>query len=984
MGVVHRARDVVSGREVALKVLLDPAQRARVERFEREGKITAALRHPGIVRIHSTGAVDGCPYLAYELVEGARTLDEVLPLLERTRRLELVRDVARALGHAHAHGVVHRDVKPSNVLVGRDGRARVADFGLAIDDESALDRLTKTGVMVGTPLTMSPEQFAGKRDQVGPASDVWSLGVLLYLALTNELPFMAPTLLQLGAAITTARPRRPTLLDPTIAKDLEAICMIALQRDPRDRYPDGERLAQDLDRYLRGEPALARRADAPSVEWRRLARALPWVAAPAAGLALFVAALLIVTRLGDPAPATTTTAGAGDARPPTLTLHTPAPGASTPQEKVALRATVRDEVSPAVQVVVACGAERREVLVERGRTLELELPLEIGENLVRVTATDGAGNAVAAEVTVTRTWTGPPFPRSLRPLRQGEFLNPTDGSILVWAPPGEFLMGGVSDSEDELPVHQVELARGVFVGKHEVTWAQFARFCEATGLELPSPVITHMGAFKAGLDHPVFNVTWEEAAAYCRWAGLRLPTEAEWEYAARGTDNRSVPWGADQKVGRLPPANCGRYSSTRSEGDGREPADGHLYTSPVDAFPRGASPFGCLNMAGNVWEWVGDWYTPEYDVARQVDPTGAPTGKEGVARGGSWFYAASLARSTNRRALDPGARRDDVGFRVACSPAGGGPPEATPAPGWSALASATQAPARGYVAMAHDEARAETLWFGGYDGRERRNDTWVHDGRGWRMRDPATRPPGRADHTLVYDPQRRYVLLFGGTDGRAPLGDAWTWDGVDWRASPAGPPARNHHAMVACPDRGVALLFGGQSGTEVLGDTWEWDGTRWTQSLGRGPSPRRGHRLAWDGARRVAVLFGGEGVDTLRDETWLWDGAQWREAPAAEPRPCPRRDHALAFDPVRGAVILFGGHDGRRHLDDTWAWDGARWVELELGPRPPARKTHGLVHEPARGRLVLFGGVQRLRAARDLVSGITSGYLADAWTLDAR
>ncbi|MCO5171355.1 MAG: SUMF1/EgtB/PvdO family nonheme iron enzyme [Planctomycetes bacterium] len=974
MGVVYRARDVVSGREVALKLLLEPEQGPRTERFLREGQLTAALRHPGIVRIHSTGVVDGLPYLAYELVEGARTLDAVLPGLDRRRRVELLRDVARALGHAHAQGIVHRDVKPANVLVGPDGRPRVADFGLALDRRGALERLTRTGMMVGTPLTMAPEQFAGERDRIGPATDVWALGVMLYAALTDELPFDGGTLVELGAAIARGRPRRPTLLDPTISPDLEAVCMVALQRDPRDRYASGDRLADDLDRVLAGEPALARRADAPSVVWRRALRRAPWLAAPAAALVVLAAAALLTRRPAAPA---LPPADAPDRAPPTLTVTSPLPGATTLDERVVIRGAVHDDASPWVDVTVSWPGGERTLRVERGEALELLVPLAPGESVLRLHAVDAAGNAAPAQVVyVTRERRGPPAPPHLRPVGGGEFVNERDGSRLVWVPPAELFMGAVTDKADEQPVHQVALTRGVFVGKHEVTWAQYERFCREAGAALPSPVITHMGVFKAGPDHPVFNVSWEEADAYCRWAGLRLPTEAEWELAARGADGRMVPWGGEADGG-APRANTGRWS-TRLEGkDARDPTDGWPYTSPVGAFPAGASPFGCLDLAGNVWEWVADWHGP-YSGERQVDPTGPPTGTRGVVRGGSWFHAANSARASNRRAVAPDARAHDVGFRVACSPdAAAAPPP--PGAAWTRL-DGPAAPARAYGALAHDEARAETVWFGGHDGRARRDDTWVRDGRGWRARDPAARPPARADHAMAFHAGSGQVLLVGGQDGGPPLDDAWTWDGITWRQVAGGPPARSHHALAGLPDRGVVVLFGGTAGRVSLGDTWEWDGEAWRACLVAGPAPRRAHAMAFDAARRAAVLFGGQGADGLLRDTWAWDGRAWR-AVAADPAPSPRRGHAMAFDPARGAVLLFGGWDGRRHMDDLWAWDGARWALLAAsGPGP--RKAAGLVHEPARRRVLLFGGVQRLRSEVDPLTGIKGPYLGDAWALE--
>ena len=256
---VHRARERDSGREVALKLLhVERAgTAASLTRFYREGELAARLVHPGIVRVHAAGTFRGQPCLVYELIEAARPLSEALPLLTLERRLEVVRDVARALGWAHARGVVHRDVKPENVLVDPQGRARLTDFGLAAAGD--LERLTRSGAVLGTPHYMAPEQLRGSREEVGPRSDVWALGVMLYQALTDQLPLSPQGLAALAAGDGAAGVVPPRRVRPDVPPGLETVCLHALERSPADRYPHATALAEDLERVLAGGAPLARR-----------------------------------------------------------------------------------------------------------------------------------------------------------------------------------------------------------------------------------------------------------------------------------------------------------------------------------------------------------------------------------------------------------------------------------------------------------------------------------------------------------------------------------------------------------------------------------------------------------------------------------------------------------------------------------------------------------------------------------------------------
>lgn len=247
MGEVHLAYDRYTRATVAVKLSTRQGERAS-HRFRREGLIASGFDHPGLVKILASGAHRGRPYLVYALVPGACSLEFVFPHAKPRRRIEILRDVSLALGHVHRCGVVHRDVKPANILLDVAGQVHLCDFGLAYSGD--LPSLLPRTVAVGTPAFMSPEQASGKTPT--PAADVWSVGVLLYEALTDELPFDGDTWRELRNDIILADPYRPREINPDAPPALEVICMKALRSDPRHRYRDGNAMARDLSRYLHG------------------------------------------------------------------------------------------------------------------------------------------------------------------------------------------------------------------------------------------------------------------------------------------------------------------------------------------------------------------------------------------------------------------------------------------------------------------------------------------------------------------------------------------------------------------------------------------------------------------------------------------------------------------------------------------------------------------------------------------------------------
>jgi serine/threonine-protein kinase len=576
MGEVHLARDGRDGRKVALKLLAPDllADAVAVRRFEREASCMARLSHRSLVRVLDAGRDGPRPYFAMEVVPGGRTLADALRLgLPVEEGLDAVEAVADALGAVHAARLVHRDVKPANVLLGDDGRARLGDFGIVRDE--AGPRLTATNEVLGTPAFMAPEQLEG--GAVGPWTDVYSLGALLGQVLGAPPPGPRRRRADIAAA---ARDRG---VDAARALALEGVVRRACAVEPADRFQD----VAALRAALRAARRVGRRAR---------------VVAPLVGGAVVVLALAATT-LARRRPAPT---------PPVVSPPParPAPTPLAPTPLAATAATTSGDVLP--------------------------------EGLV---AGPGPGEVTAR-----------------------------DGSVLVRVPAATFVMGhdgawapGEAARPDEGPAHPVRVD-AFYLGKLEVTVAQYARFCAATGRDPPPRRIApaHVrGAFEARDDDPVSNVTFGEARAYCAWAGLRLPTEAEWEYAARGTDGRRFPWGDAPATGAARLANLAdaRLAPLTEEGFGNVDADlddGEAFLAPVGRYPAGASPFGCLDLAGNVAEWTDDLYGRYGGPPPRDDP-----GALRVVRGGAFDMSHPWCTTTARGALRSTAAAYFVGLRVA-------------------------------------------------------------------------------------------------------------------------------------------------------------------------------------------------------------------------------------------------------------------------------------------------------------------------------
>ena len=556
MATVYKAYDTRLEREVALKLIrtdqFAPAQLERVlKRFEREAKALARLDHLHIVKVHDYGDHDGAPYLVMQYVPGGSLRARTGKPMPWQEAVQLLLPIAKALGYAHEQGMIHRDVKPSNILITRSGESMLSDFGIAkILEAGESETLTGTGVGVGTPEYTAPEQWM---NQVTKQTDIYALGVVLYELVTGKKPYTADT----PAAVLLKQSNdplpHPRQFIPDLPGGVEKVLFKALAKTPKERYASMQEYAQALERILSGghraseEEREPERISAVRIEdftreesnKPKPAKRMPgwiWVAAGLGFVVLFVVIYAISGGL-SPKP-----------------------------------------VSPAITT--------KEVIVTLVPTIAQEPTATIIP-----TPTLGIGSTKISD---------------------------KDGMTLMYVPAGEFEMGSNNGESDEKPVHTVYLD-AFWIDKTEVTNAQY-RLCVQAGV-CAIPIGKYFDNSNY-TDHPVVYVYWQDANNYCSWVGRCLPTEAEWEKAARGTDGRTYPWGEGLDCSKANYYWCGKFNEI----------------SPVGYYPQGASPYGVLDMAGNVWEWVSDWFSSGYyNQSPSSNPQGPASGDTHGLRGGSWY-----------------------------------------------------------------------------------------------------------------------------------------------------------------------------------------------------------------------------------------------------------------------------------------------------------------------------------------------------------
>ena len=655
MATVYRAYDPRFGRDVAIKVLPseflhDSSFRAR---FEREAHIIAALEHPGIVPVYDFGEEAGQPYLVMRFMVGGSLADRLAQgPIALPEAAQILAGIAPALDVAHERGVVHRDLKPGNILFDERANPYVADFGIAklVAESGAF---TGTGIL-GTPTYMSPEQAHGNVT-LDSRSDVYALGAMLYELLAGKPPYQADTPLSLAMAHVMEPVPHIREAVPGLPAEVDKVVSRAMAKEREQRYATAGALATALTAAAQdkaqsatqlAEPAAMRLAvqqlTPPRPAQPALRPPLPpppptqrpspwWKGWPVwiVSLALMIALLVTIAALnvdhnGNVSRPTTQVVEVVAAAPsdtPVLTI-TPIQATDTPALTEALALTD----TPTARLTA--------ITIDTSTATPTQTPTPTRQD----TPTPTSALTAPTETLVT------PTPTSIKNSTPVEWVS---------IPVGNFVMGSTEDEIQQALAEcqategnetgrtcepswfkepeQAAAVASFQVAKYEITNAQYAKCvqagaCQSAGRTITDDNIPYDPIYSAD-EYPVVGVSWYDADSFCRWVGGRLPTEVEWEWAARGSDRRRYPWGNTYNP------------SMANLGSG--------YPTPVGSFPSGASPFGIMDMAGNVFEWTLTFQNDQY-----------------ILRGGGWSKYYFRGRVTDRGTqLDPSFANYDIGFR---------------------------------------------------------------------------------------------------------------------------------------------------------------------------------------------------------------------------------------------------------------------------------------------------------------------------------
>lgn len=641
-GIVYRATYTVLDQTVALKIL-KPVLMANpdfVARFKQEAKLAAKLQHSHLVRIMNFVEDADRLGIVSEFLSGGdlkqRMSKQALSLHGIAR---ILTHIGSALDYMHAQEMIHRDVKPSNILFNAEGQAVLTDFGVAKalrgaqvemgSDSAEAYYVTTTGGTVGTPAYMAPEQIMG--EAMDGRVDVYALGIVAYEMLTGTVPFNGPpTKVHHGHVYETP----PALIEksPALPPMLSDVVLKALAKKPEERYAmagaftqaftdaveqvEGEWLPgqlKEIDREVKGEEAL-NGAVARLEVWAQL---FPYREDIAKQLKQLRARKRFEDLYDD------VRQRWDQARSRAEELVALVPDAPDPDR---ILARLLDKPAEPADEPSDTPTDRK-------------LPIWVSGVLAIIALVLGLGLGTQIDLSVL-------LPKPTPELGATR-VREADGMTQVYVPAGEFEMGHENGSTDERPVHTVALD-AFWLDRTEVTNVQY-QGCVIEGVCELSEQVDNKNY--SGAAQPVVGVDWNDAVTYCEWIGGRLPTEAEWEYAARGPENMSYPWGNTWQTGWV---NC-RAGQCQ---------DGYAYTAPVGNFSEAASWVGALDMSGNVWEWVVDWYDPDYYSRSPYDnPVGPEDGTQRVLPGGSWRTSKDTALCYYRYKRIPDLKSVSGGFR---------------------------------------------------------------------------------------------------------------------------------------------------------------------------------------------------------------------------------------------------------------------------------------------------------------------------------